>query len=823
MVPTFLTGAAFVTAFLLLRKPYRNIYMPRTYFKTIPEHDRTPSSSHSSVPWYHDFRMLRDSFLLRHSSIDAYLFIRFLRVIMIICVLGCCLTWPILFSVNATGGGNASQLDKIAFGNVDDNKRLYAHAVVAWVYFGLVILIITRERLFAVSLRQAHATLKQNAHRLSSRVVLFLAVPAEALNEERLQQFFGASAVKSWKVPKLADLENLVSDRSSKIERLEEAELQLERNIAKARRDGMVNESNTDQSTPNKRSRPAKKSYVLFGQDIDSLDSLRQQISDLESKIKTLREQHSQNVAAESNTIFVEYKDQTSAQEAMQSVQHSKLLALQPRFAGVQPKEVLWSNLNMDPSLRLSYSYMAVALVTAIIILWSIPVGIIGTISNISYLTDRIRWLRFIDRLPDPILGFLTGFIPPYVLSELVSYVPNLFRHIAKYSGQPTTVEAEKRTQNWYFAFQVIQVFLVTTFSSGAATVATKIANEPTSVPVLLAKNLPKAANFYLSYFIIQGLGSATKTVINYSDLFSYIFYDRFFDRTPRQKYVRRTQMKGIGWGKAYPKFTNFAVIALAYSCIAPLVLGFAAVGLWMFYIAYRYQFLYVIQVKLEPRGACYSQAMQHLMTGIYLAEICLLGLFSIKKAPGPSALLGILLIVTAVYHVVANRYLSPLEKALPLDIMGSDSESEPLLASEEDEQAQGRSMERIRRIGRAAIDKLPSSLLDPFKTFLEPRLLPSVEDLRQWLVDPASGDEAPSYSEDEIRNAYLSPALTSNPPKVWIPKDPYGVSAKEIEANKAIGLTTTDDGASLDRDGQLSWLEDDFEAAPIFKLPKKY
>lgn len=134
---------------------------------------------------------------------------------------------------------------------------------------------------------------------------------------------------------------------------------------------------------------------------------------------------------------------------------------------------------------------------------------------------------------------------------------------VAKLSGQPTTVEAEKLTQTWYFAFQLIQVFLVTTFSSGAATVATQIANQPTAVPILLAQNLPKASNFYLSYFILQGIATSAKNVINYSDLFQYLFYDRLFDTTPRQKYNRYTRMKGIGWGSVYPKFANLAVIGM--------------------------------------------------------------------------------------------------------------------------------------------------------------------------------------------------------------------------------------------------------------------
>jgi calcium permeable stress-gated cation channel len=132
---------------------------------------------------------------------------------------------------------------------------------------------------------------------------------------------------------------------------------------------------------------------------------------------------------------------------------------------------------------------------------------------------------------------------------------------IAKLSGEPTIPQAELRTQNWYFMFQVIQVFLVTTLSSGAAAVATRIAQDPGSTPTLLARHLPQASNFYLAYILFQGTASAAKNLLNYSDLFEYLFYDKFVDKTPRDKYSRFTSMKNISWGSVYPKFTNLAVI----------------------------------------------------------------------------------------------------------------------------------------------------------------------------------------------------------------------------------------------------------------------
>ena len=377
--------------------------------------------------------MLPDQFLLRHSSIDAYLFVRFLRVIMILCILGCCLTWPVLFPVNATGGGGASQLDKIAFGNVADKTRLYAHAVVAWVFCGLVILIITRERLFATNLRQVYASQEQNAHRLSSRTVLFLSVPADAHNEDRLQHYFGDEAVRSWHAPNVDDLQGLVGERSAKIDKLEQAELQFEKNITK--QSGSHNtpadsrpETGSGGKAAQRKARPVTKSYYVFGEQVDTLDTLRKEIPDLESKIKAIQERETHTTASERSALFVEFKDQASALEALQQVRQGNPLSFQPRISPVQPKEVLWANLNLDPSVRITYSYLAIAFIAATIILWSIPVGIVGTISNISNLTNKIRWLRFIDNLPDPVLGLLTGFLPPLILSTFVSYVPYFFR-----------------------------------------------------------------------------------------------------------------------------------------------------------------------------------------------------------------------------------------------------------------------------------------------------------------------------------------------------------------------------------------------------------
>lgn len=141
-----------------------------------------------------------------------------------------------------------------------------------------------------------------------------------------------------------------------------------------------------------------------------------------------------------------------------------------------------------------------------------------------------------------------------------------------KLAGAVTTSEIELRTQTWYFVFQVIQVFLITTLSSGAAATATQIIEQPYLATNLLASNLPKASNFYISYFVLYGLAIAAKSLFNIVAVLVYFVMGKL-DKTPRKMYNRYTVIAGLKWGSVYPKFTNLAVIGKSYTSIVRLPL----------------------------------------------------------------------------------------------------------------------------------------------------------------------------------------------------------------------------------------------------------
>jgi hypothetical protein len=331
-----------------------------------------------------------------------------------------------------------TDLDKIGIGNVTDASYYYAHAITAWILSVFVMFVILRERLWLISMRQAWAHLRNHESKLSSRTVLFLSAPKDALEEGNMTRIFGDAAVRVWPACKATALRELVSERDSKLEQLELAETAFIQNAYKRIRKEKNKDSRNGPEVSNyddlpqgvrERIRPKRRlGHGITGDEVDSIRWLRERIMNIESQIQDARAKQSGIETGSSGAVFVAFKTITDAQKASQQVLSPTVLALTPRYPGISPKEVLWDNVFLTPERRASQEAIATALVMGLILFWSIPSGLIGLVSNISYLADSAEWLAWLKALPDPVIGLLSGLLPPLATSLLSKYVPNIFR-----------------------------------------------------------------------------------------------------------------------------------------------------------------------------------------------------------------------------------------------------------------------------------------------------------------------------------------------------------------------------------------------------------
>lgn len=396
--------------------------------------------------------------------------------------------------------------------------------------------------------------------------------------------------------------------------------------------------------------------------------------------------------------------------------------------------------------------------------------------------------------------------------------------------GDSSLAAIELTTQNYFFAFQTVQVFLVVTLASAATSVASSIAEHPEQAATLLAQKIPRASNFYISYIVLQGLSFSSGALLQIVGLILGKILGKFLDTTPRKIYTRWSSLAGLGWGTVYPSITLLAVIGIIYSCIAPLVMGFATIGLYLFYFAFRYNLLYVSNANIDTQGKCYTRGLQQLTVGCYLLIVCLIGLFAMGSganqiAVGPLILMVIFLIFTILYHISMNNAMEPLIQYLPKNL---EAEEEALLSQETgkpnsgDEQSDGHAgasagaNNGVSNVDSAEKGLTTTSSPPPNANFLVKFLRPDIyydyATLRRLVPSPL---DTASYSEEAERDAYCHPAVTSQPPLLWLPRDPAGVSRQEVAHSSRV-IQITDEDAWLDENNKITWNVDKGEP-PIY------
>jgi hypothetical protein len=834
-IPAALLASAFVAAFLIFRGKFRRVYAPRTYLNHIGQQRQTPAPSPGMFGWIKDFRNLKDEFILDHQSIDGYLFVRFFKVMIAITLLGCLITWPVLFPINATGGEGQKQLDMLSMSNVAQEprknvNRYYAHACVSFVFICLIMVIIARESFYTVNLRQAYRRSPWGASRLSSRTIVFTNVPTTLSQSALFEMFPGVK--HAWVASNTKELDKLVEDRDDTANKLETAEVQLSTDANTNRMKAEKNKKHFVASDVadgskwiNPKKRPTHKLKFLIGKKVDTIEYGRSHLAELIPKVTQEQDKHWNGHGDLVGAVFLEFDTQQHAQDAWQMMQkrktkpNSKLAA---RQLGVLPQEVVWGNLRIKPAEHLIRWALATAFISVMIIFWAVPVAFVGVISNINYLQARFTWLHWINSIPKVILGVVTGLLPAVMLAVLMALVPIFCRLMAKLAGYITYSQIELKCQSWYFAFQVVQVFLITTLSSAVTTVIDDVLDNPGSVLPLLAENLPKASNFYISYFILLCLSAAAGTLLNIGGFVVVVLLGRILPgKTPRKIFDKLTKMSAPGWGSEFPKWTNLGVIAITYSGIAPLVMGFATVGFCLVYVAFRYNFLYVYETHIDTKGAAYQKAMKQLLTGCYLSELCLIGLFAISTADniqsvGPLAIMVLLLLITIIFQVSLGTALEHEEARLAY--------TDPTPSKDLGHHENGLNGEKSAahtRNGDAAQYAPRASRIPLFlRNIINPERN-SIHHLSASLDQFYHKPQEPLPVEIQKR-AYFNPSVTSPTPVLWIVHDDMGISDREIRDTKKMvpGLEMTSDQATFNAKGKVYWHGvDDGKAreAPVF------
>lgn len=436
----------------------------------------------------------------------------------------------------------------------------------------------------------------------------------------------------------------------------------------------------------------------LLNKKVDTIYWCRQELARLNLEIEL--DQKNPERYPLMKSAFIQFNHQVAAHMACQSVTHHIPRHMAPRTVEISPDDVLWENMAMSWWSEWLRTAVAIGVVVGMIILWAFPVAFTSSISQVSTLTDTFPWLSFIDKNDTihNIVSGVAGVLPAILLALLLWLVPIIMGFLASFKGAKTGSQKSETIQKFYFAFLFVQVFLVVSLATGLLQTLDYLANNPTQIADLLAENLPKAANYFFSYMILQALSVSSGTLLQIGELIKWYVISKIMNSTARNKWSTNTKLPEVNWGKTFPVYTNFACIALIYSVVAPIISLFAIITFSLLWIANRYSMLYVNRFRIDTGGVLYPRAINQTFTGLYVMELCLVGLFFLVRnelgevACAPQAIIMIVaIILTALYQLLLNRSFGPLFRYLPITF-----EDEAVLRDEAFQRAQDRRLGRI-------------------------------------------------------------------------------------------------------------------------------
>lgn len=383
---------------------------------------------------------------------------------------------------------------------------------------------------------------------------------------------------------------------------------------------------------------------------------------------KTINENQKANIVCSRffyKKVFIQFDSSITANIFNQLYNNNKPGKIS--IVGPYTQDIVWYNVLHKSSIFLYLRVIITRVLSVLIIIgWIVPVALIGLISQIPYVTYLFITPSKLGIESEFLDGILLSIIPIVTLIFLIECVPYIFRLFSYLKGCKTGREIEIDVQKWFFAFLFVHLFLVVTISSGVSVIIGNLINNPITVPSLLAEELPKSSNFFCSFVIIRGIAYSGGNFLRIKELLFELFYFNFKIYTPHSYLRRLKKSLFFNWGSIYPIFTVLACIVLIYSVIAPLILVCAFLSFTFVYFSFKYllEYQYNDINESETFGKLYLQALFQLYGGIYFLQFCLLGLFALSNKYCLSVTMLVLIVSTIFSHYkLSHLYNSPFHQ----------------------------------------------------------------------------------------------------------------------------------------------------------------
>jgi len=306
------------------------------------------------------------------------------------------------------------------------------------------------------------------------------------------------------------------------------------------------------------------------------------------------------------------------------------MLALSPQYRAdasqltttmpPDPEDVLYQDLAKDPEVQAGGILTAGGLLLLIFVIWA---------PMIATFLDKVE--PVIASVENPQLKhFLQGVMRTGVLKMFMSFLPTLFMAIIhNFLVLKAGTWAQLKLQDWFFAFQLVFVLLVTTIVGTILNVLEKLMAHPGEVVFILADALPGFSNFYINYILLSSFLQVFD-LLRTVNLAKYLFWrSRRIEPEEARSLSEPEDQDSDGMGSRMAKVTIHLVVCTVFASCCPVILLVA----WLYFAVgrYTYGFLVIFAETKKPDvgGNFWVKSLRHIFLGVFIYILLMVGLLT--------------------------------------------------------------------------------------------------------------------------------------------------------------------------------------------------
>mmetsp|Transcript_126570 Transcript_126570/g.253047 ORF Transcript_126570/g.253047 Transcript_126570/m.253047 type:complete len:824 (+) Transcript_126570:45-2516(+) len=548
------------------------------------------------------------------AGLDQALLIDFCDVAMRILVRIAVPTTLVLCPLHYFLGGNRAKelgdnLSRVAMGNVVRPHPwiMYVHAFFVWLVV-LITLGTVNQSMQAFLVRRAR-WLKELPYPQAS-TILVEGIPENCRSDAKLREFFeqlfSSSDIRA---------AHIVKD-TGELMKLHQNMLALEDKLQKAEVE-WATKDHAEEFRPHAR-------HHILAERTDAITLYQKQIAALEEHIKEKRAlviEAAQSHVGGVNTRngFVTFAHRREAELAV-NLQYSNICVEWQVSYAPEPEGVDWNDLrrNINPRINVLLMSIGYAIIMALYVLF-LPVCIATT--NLAY-TCKLG----------PLQNLWMAIAPSLSLTIFMSFLPTvMIKTFDAFFILKSKTWCQLKLQDWYFWFQVFFVILVTAIGTNFFEFVKVVASKPTSLFILLARQMPEASHFYMDYLILQ-CTLQVWSLIRSAQIGKFLAARAVFEEEEARVLSEPEDQDYFGIGSRSARATIMLLIGIIFSTLSPLVSVLSMAFFFVSRIVYGYLIVFAETKKPDLGGAFFVLQLQHVQVGLGIFCILMTGVLTVMS-----------------------------------------------------------------------------------------------------------------------------------------------------------------------------------------------